>query len=365
MVCFVSVVTAAVLMGASDVRSDELVVFYPGYAYLDEGGQTWTIPIHGVIFEPEPYSIVRSQAVAAIRRQLDVVGGTREAEILDRRMGLFLVDHERGKEVSIRIGSRAEKLAPSAANGHFRSTVQLPVAEARRLVRSRQSSQGWITFRAVTRRGDRRLFAGRAQLIGPSGLSLISDIDDTIKETHVRDRKEMLANTFRRDFKPVAGMPELYRRATQRGVVFHYVSGSPWQLYRPLSEFRQARGFPPGSFHLKHFRLTDSTVLDLLGSQEKTKLQAIEPILAAYPGRRFILVGDSGEQDPEIYGKIARRHPGQIVAIFIRNVTDEAAEGRRLRAAFQAVETKCVKLFRRPEELKPPVDELIRVHAGP
>ncbi|MGB7326045.1 MAG: App1 family protein [Rubripirellula sp.] len=61
-------------------------------------------------------------------------------------------------------------------------------------------------------------------------------------------------------------------------------------------------GFPEGTFHLKQFRLKDSSVLDLLSSQQETKRSAIVPILEAFPQRQFILIGDSGEQDPEIYG---------------------------------------------------------------
>jgi phosphatidate phosphatase APP1 len=134
--------------------------------------------------------------------------------------------------------------------------------------------------------------------------------------------------------------------------VFHYVSGSPWQLYLPLATFLQKEGFPAGSFHLKLFRLTDSTAFSLLSSQEATKLAAIEPILAAFPGRRFVLVGDSGEQDPEIYGKIARKYGRQIAAILIRNVTDEDANGARFRRALEGIQRQRWRLFRRPEELQ-------------
>ena len=57
-----------------------------------------------------------------------------------------------------------------------------------------------------------------------------------------------------------------------------------------------------------------------LGPQNQYKTGVIERILADFPRRRFLLVGDSGEQDPEIYGAIARKHPEQVERIFIRNV---------------------------------------------
>lgn len=344
----------------SRIKPDEKSVFFPGCAHLDVDRNTWTVPIHGVIFEPSEDSVRRNLAVAALRGWLDIQPDTPEARTFDRRARLFMVDHERGKRVSVRIGQRRYELGPSGANGHFRGTVQLAAADARRLLQQQQASDGWISFQAITPSDDQRRFTGRVQLIGRWGWSLISDVDDTIKVTEVRDRKAMLANTFLREFKPVAGMAELYRDLARRGVVFHYVSGSPWQLYGPLADFRRTQGFPEGSFHLKHFRLTDSSVLNLLGSQQGHKLAAIEPILAAFPGRRFILIGDSGEQDPEIYGKIARRHGDQIAAICIRNVTGESAEGKRFQDAFEGIQPYRWTLFHRPEELRQLIRETTR-----
>ena len=99
-----------------------------------------------------------------------------------------------------------------------------------------------------------------------------------------------------RDFKSVDGMSEVYRDLADSGVAFHYVSGSPWQLYQPLESFFADAGFPEGTMHLKHFRLSDSSVVDLLGSQVESKLAAIRPLMEACLERKFILVGDSGEQ---------------------------------------------------------------------
>ena len=353
-------VLAAMSMGMSQIKRDEVVVFYPTCAHLDSQGKTWIVPIHGVIFEPEGNSLKRTLLVEGIRRQLDVESGTPEAEVFDRRARLFLVDHERGKEISIRLSSRTYRVGKSGANGHFAANVRLSVAEANRLLGDRPTDGSWGSFQAITRAGDDRQFEGRFQCVGNSGLSVVSDIDDTIKDSQVTDRRVLLRNTFLKDFKPVSGMADAYGRAAERGVVFHYVSASPWQLYGPLAEFCRREGFPPGSFHLKHVRPTDSSALSLLGSQEATKLRAIEPILATFPGRRFILIGDSGEQDPEIFGKVAREHPDQIAAICIRNVTDEAAQSDRFRAAFQGIAPGLWMLFRQPTECESRMRELLR-----
>ena len=93
------------------------------------------------------------------------------------------------------------------------------------------------------------------QLIDERGVSVITDIDDTIKITAVTNRRELLMNTFLREFRAVSGMAELYRRWATGGAAFHYVSSSPWQLFSVLSEYTETEAFPAGSMHLRSFRL--------------------------------------------------------------------------------------------------------------
>jgi phosphatidate phosphatase APP1 len=77
--------------------------------------------------------------------------------------------------------------------------------------------------------------------------------------------------------------------------------------------------------HLKLFRLKDSTPLGRLTSRKRSKRRAIEQIMRDFPRRRFTLVGDSGERDPEVYAAVARRRPEQVAGVFIRRVPDRAA----------------------------------------
>ena len=145
-----------------------------------------------------------------------------------------------------------------------------------------------------------------------------------MKITNVAHRRELLANTFLREFAAVPGMVEAFRRLGESGTVFHYVSASPWQLVPSLCEFFTVAGLPAGSMHLKLFRLKDSTPLGRLPSRKRSKRRAIERILADFPGRRFVLVGDSGERDPEVYTAVARRHPQQVQSVLIRQVEAKA-----------------------------------------
>lgn len=91
---------------ASTIRRDEEVVFFPTCAHLDEDRKTWPVPVHGIIYEPEADSRKRHAMVRALARTLQVEDGTEEAENLDRRLRLFLVDNERGKSLSVRIGGK-------------------------------------------------------------------------------------------------------------------------------------------------------------------------------------------------------------------------------------------------------------------
>ncbi|MEM8681756.1 MAG: App1 family protein, partial [Planctomycetota bacterium] len=190
-----------------------------------------------------------------------------------------------------------------------------------------------------------------SEVIGPVGASVITDIDDTVKVTCVGKRIEMLNNTFVHPFRPVNGMPAAYRRWGEAGAAFHYVSSSPWQLYKPLVEFLDEQGLPRGSFHLRTLQLQGPSLLRQLTGGKRSKKKAIRNILAWYPGRQFVLVGDAGEKDPEIYGSIARRHPVQVAAIFIRRVENANLSPLRFEKAFRGLPDHMGRLFDDPAEL--------------
>lgn len=330
---------------SSTIKTDEEVVFFPTYGYRD--GDQWIVHTHGWIYEPETDDTVRRASLGALRRALGLDKDQEDTAIFKQRAGLFLVDNERGKRLTIWLGEKTYELKESGADGHFRTELRLTVQEAK------ADKDGWLTFEAVMPQGDERKFRGRALLLGESGLSVVSDIDDTVKVTEVRDKSALLANTFLREFQGVDGMAKLYRGWAESGAVFHYVSASPWQLYGPLSEFFAKDGLPPGTFHLKDFRAKDSTFLNLFASPEETKRKAIVPLLEACPRRKFLLVGDSGEKDPEIYGALAREYPKQVVRVIIRDVTEEDASNERYRIAFDKLPPEKWQVVRNPRDVRP------------
>jgi phosphatidate phosphatase APP1 len=95
--------------------------------------------------------------------------------------------------------------------------------------------------------------------------------------------------------------------------------------------------------------------LNLFADPKKYKLEIIESMLNAFPDRRFVLIGDSGELDPEIYAVVARKYPRQIVRIWIRDVTGEPASAERYKRAFPDLPGDVWQVFQSPAEL-PPID---------
>ncbi|KAK9776034.1 putative gluconokinase [Seiridium cardinale] len=159
------------------------------------------------------------------------------------------------------------------------------------------------------------------QIIEPEGISLISDIDDTIKHSSITTgTKEIFRNTFIRDLADltVDGVKEWYTALYDLGVDVHYCSNSPWQLYPVIASYFKLAGLPPGSIHLKQYSGMLQGIFEPVAERKKGTL---EKIMHDFPERRFLLVGDSGEADLEVYTEIAMANPGRIVAIFIRDVT--------------------------------------------
>ncbi len=239
-------------------------------------------------------------------------------------------------------------------NGHIVTILKIPEK-----VVNASTDKGRLHYFVVTSPEDERRFEGDVQLVSRYGISVISDIDDTIKISHVTDHKQLFDNTFFKDFQAVTGMPELYRRLVEQNAVIHFVSSSPWQLYEPLQAFIHRAGFPWASMSLKDVRFRDETLFNLFKKGTETKPLQIEPVLQQHSYRRFILVGDSGEQDPEVYGDIARRYPSQIQRILIRNVDDSAAEDERYKLAFKNVPRNKWQLFNHSDEIN--VGELLKI----
>ena len=247
---------------------DVEVTIYPTYGFLQNSD--WLIPFRGWVHQNRrlPNHLINELAQAAIHCD--------DAEIsnFSSRFDDFSDDSRSRQLVTIQFDTDDERhtFQLSDLNGLIEMTVKVSAAKAQTLLAQQNSADEWLRFSVVSEghRGE-----GRVNLIQPNGLSLVSDIDDTIKITEVPGEKSVvLKNTFCRDFVSLREMSEKYR--SLGNVAFHYVSGGPWQLYQPLSAFLEGAGFPAGTFHLNYFPknflsedtrslLIDSIYCDLTG----------------------------------------------------------------------------------------------------
>jgi phosphatidate phosphatase APP1 len=235
--------------------------------------------------------------------------------------------------------------------GHFSTRLPLPAPLA---------ESGWqpvdleLVDAPTRRRGAVR---ATAEVLVPSPsarFGVISDIDDTVLWSNVRSRLRMLAMLMRsnaRTRKPFKGVAAFYR-ALHRGAGGHernplfYVSSSPWNLYGPLVDFLDIQALPRGPLLLKDF---GDHLLFGGGDHRAHKRACIDRILDAFPALPFVLIGDSGEQDPEIYADVVDRRPGRVRTIYIRSVDPDPSRIEAIDRLIEVVRPTGVELVLAPD----------------
>jgi len=180
-----------------------------------------------------------------------------------------------------------------------------------------------------------------------SRLVVISDIDDTVMHTGVANKARMLWRLFVQDAGSrtvFPGVSHLYRAlhagptGTEENAML-YVSRAPWGIYEILEEFFQAHEIPVGPIlFLREWGISLRHPLPRRAADHKAVL--IDAIMALYAEMPVVLIGDSGQHDPELYFDIAARHGARVRAIYIRDVTahdpGRAAELAEMRRALAA-----------------------------
>ncbi len=169
-------------------------------------------------------------------------------------------------------------------------------------------------------------------------LLVISDIDDTVLQSRVTNlfaalRTMLLENARTRlPFPGVAAFYHALRRGptgASRNPLF-YVSSSPWNLYDVITPFLEIQGIPAGPVLLRDVDLG----IDTLGSHHHHthKREMIRHVLTSFPNVPVVLIGDSGQEDPEIYRDVVHEYVGRIRAVYIRNVTAHAERSTAIQA---------------------------------
>lgn len=166
----------------------------------------------------------------------------------------------------------------------------------------------------------------RLQVIDQPAFGVISDLDDTVIQSDVTSVPHMLMTSLTGNARtrlPFPGVGAFYHGLVQQGggrnPIF-YVSSSPWNFFDLLWQFLSYRQIPLGPMFLRNWGF------DLLAGHGDYKHGVIQQIFERFPDMKFVLVGDSGEHDPQIYAEVVQRYPGRVLAVYIRDVTEAAAD---------------------------------------
>ncbi len=343
----------------SDVRKDDCVVLFPSLGRLEPDGKAWNIDIHGDVYARGRVGLGKRILLKLLQRAMRASDEAFQTPLFQQRIDRFLANDITGRRLAVQVGGRSFDVPKrSAGNGHFFATLRLNLEEAEQLASPPVHNQVWLPFQLALPAADDRRVAGAVQLLPPEGISIISDIDDTIKLSQVANKRTLLNNTFLKEYELVPGMVPLLQQWQSLGAGFHYVSSSPWQLYQQLASFFAKEGLPQGSFHLRAFRLRDHLIRRILLMRRSGKATYIRHILKSYPNRKFVLVGDSGEADPEIYAAMAAKFPDQVAKILIRRVPAEKFDSRRITRLMRTFPAKLTTVFEDVAEIDQQVRNL-------
>jgi phosphatidate phosphatase APP1 len=241
----------------------------------------------------------------------------------------FETDEIKNVGINMKLPNNKILKAVSDGKGYFK------VEESLQNLEVLTNQEGWLSFelsyndvniKRIIQNENR--FPG--ELLIPSTnaqFGVASDIDDTILHTGVVStlKWKVIYNSIFKHAKnrlPLEGAADFYHKL-HRGVSgknanpIFYVSHSPWNLYRYLELFLKQNNFPKGPILLRSL----SNLLRKKSQDERPqKHKEILNLLKTYPNLPFILIGDSGEHDPDIYIEIAEEFPNRVLAIYLRSV---------------------------------------------
>ena len=189
---------------------------------------------------------------------------------------------------------------------------------------------------------------------------VISDLDDTVVRTGATNLFQMVRVVLLNNARtrtPFEGVGALYH-ALRKGPdnrghnPIFYLSSSPWNLYEMFEHFFEAHGIPPGPIFLKDYGFTRKKLFT--AGHRSHKLDHIRLLFETYPDLSFVLVGDSGQEDPEIYQEaVATYGADRVEAIYIRDVTPENRNARdeKVEAIAQDVREQGVPMVLAPDSV--------------
>jgi phosphatidate phosphatase APP1 len=234
--------------------------------------------------------------------------GTRDLR-LGRGFRRFLTATAADIEVTVQVGSHTHRVM-SGRGGYIDTVLESDL------------QPGWAE---VTLQVDHAAPAEVAvRVVGPDvTVGVVSDIDDTVLVTALPRPLLAAWNTFVRHEgtrRPVRGMATLYREieAQHPQAPFLYLSTGAWNVAPVLDQFLHRHAYPPGPLLMTDWGPTADA---WFRSGREHKRREIARLLDDFPGIRWLLIGDDGQHDPEIYGETAERAPERVRAVVIRQLS--------------------------------------------
>ncbi|MGP1309903.1 MAG: phosphatidate phosphatase App1 family protein [Phycisphaerales bacterium] len=353
------------------MKDDEVVRLYPTLAsWTDDGALI--APVHGRIYEPEHDSLVREWAFEVIEELFEEEEGVPERleeaaqDRLHARLALFAADDERGKRLRVRVGEQTILTGPSTAQGRFRGSARIDGERARTL----RNDAPAVFHVELSPKHDRARAHDAAVYVpappgagGTGGVAVVCDLDDTVKVSNVRDEHALFRSTFWEEWRAVDGAPDLVRAiADATDATTIYLTAARWPLLGEFRDFLDQVGCPPGVFVMREFDFSLRDFRFTREGAEEHKRGALRELAAALPTHDFVLIGDSTEADPVVYGEFARAHPDRVRAVLVRLVGEDRADDPRFAEAFAGVDQARVILFAKPPAF-PAVESLVTTPA--
>jgi phosphatidate phosphatase APP1 len=257
----------------------------------------------------------------------------------------FASDEVGGVQVRAELAGISAR-ATTDPEGYFQMTLRLPTPVV--------EQSGWLkvplTVENAVDYGQKLTQVEADVLIPPAHarFGIISDIDDTVVVTYAPNFVKMARMVFLNNARtrlPFPGVAAFYQalirghndsEGDNEGNPLFFVSSSAWNLYDLLVDFMALNEIPPAPLLLTDYGANRSGFL--FAGHSTHKLEQIGRILRTYPSLPFLLIGDSGQRDPEIYQQVVAHYPGRILAIYIRDVSQprRSAQVKRIQESLGA-----------------------------
>lgn len=185
---------------------------------------------------------------------------------------------------------------------------------------------GWRTLTMSVENGEPA--TAHVYIVDPAArFGVISDVDDTVMVTALPRPLLAAWNSFvlnEHARQPVPGMAVLLERLMTEhpGAPMIYLSTGAWNVAPTLNRFLHRHLFPRGAMLLTDWGPTHDRWFRSGRLHKETNLRRLAE---EFPNITWLLVGDDGQHDDEIYTQFTVEHPESVAGVAIRRLTTTEA----------------------------------------